>query len=123
MKQERWLTPLAIGGLMWSAGCGKVEAPKAAPPPPPAVVPDNRQSAVQDKVIGIVSKILKKAKNRVRLESRFREDLGCDSLDEAEIVMELEDEFGLKISDDDEATVKTVGQAAALVERLVKQKR
>ncbi|QOR68529.1 acyl carrier protein [Cytobacillus suaedae] len=47
----------------------------------------------------------------VKLESSFKDDLGADSLDVVELVMELEDEFDMEISDDDAEKIATVGDA------------
>lgn len=47
-------------------------------------------------------------------------DLGLDSLDRFELTMELEDEFGIVIPDDDAAPCNTVGEVIALVESKVK---
>jgi acyl carrier protein len=44
-------------------------------------------------------------------EASFQEDLDADSLDLVELIMELEDQFGVKISDDDAQQIQTVGQA------------
>ncbi len=44
-------------------------------------------------------------------EASFQEDLGADSLDLVELIMELEDQFEIKISDDDAQRIQTVGQA------------
>lgn len=46
------------------------------------------------------------------------DDLGADSLDTVELVMLLEEEFGIEIANDDMETLGTVGEAVALVERL-----
>lgn len=48
---------------------------------------------------------------QVTLEASFKDDLGADSLDVVELVMELEDEFNTEISDDDAEKIATVGDA------------
>ncbi len=47
--------------------------------------------------------------------TRFKEDLEADSLDLVELVMELEDNYGVRISDEEAELIKTVGQAADFV--------
>jgi acyl carrier protein len=47
--------------------------------------------------------------------TRFREDLEADSLDLVELVMELEDRYGIRISDEQAERIKTVGQAIDFV--------
>lgn len=51
----------------------------------------------------------------IRDETRFKEDLEADSLDLVELVMELEDRYGVRIPDEDAAKILTVGQAADFV--------
>jgi len=48
-------------------------------------------------------------------EASFQEDLNADSLDLVELIMELEDQFGIKIPDDDAQKIPTVGQAVDYV--------
>ena len=52
----------------------------------------------------------------ITLETRFVEDLKADSLDLVELVMDLEDRYGVEIPDEQLAEVKTVGQIIELIE-------
>ncbi len=54
--------------------------------------------------------------SEVKVEASFREDLGADSLDVVELVMELEDEFDMEISDEDAEKIATVGDAISYIE-------
>jgi acyl carrier protein len=53
--------------------------------------------------------------DKVTPDARFKEDLDADSLDLVEVVLALEEKFGIEIPDDEIAGVKTVGEAADLV--------
>ncbi len=55
----------------------------------------------------------------VKPEASFSDDLGADSLDVVELVMELEDEFDMEISDDDAEKIATVGDAVSYIEAKV----
>ena len=55
-------------------------------------------------------------------EASFVDDLGADSLDTVELIMEFEDEFGIEISDEDAEKISTVGEAVAYLEKLVEGK-
>ena len=52
---------------------------------------------------------------RITVESRFKEDLDADSLDLYELVMELEDRYGVSVPEEDAARIKTVGDAVDFV--------
>ena len=71
-----------------------------------------------EKVQAIIANELGIAKEEITLESRLAEDLGADSLDAVELIMALEDEFGVEVNDDDAQGIKTVGDIVALVEKL-----
>jgi acyl carrier protein len=51
----------------------------------------------------------------IQPDTRFREDLDADSLDLYELVMELEDQYGIKVSEEEAARIKTVSQAVDFV--------
>lgn len=66
---------------------------------------------VLERVTKIIVDRLGVEESQVTLEATFKEDLGADSLDVVELVMELEDEFDMEISDDDAENITTVGDA------------
>ena len=68
-------------------------------------------SSVADKVKKIVVEQLGVSEDQVTPEAKFIEDLGADSLDQVELVMALEEEFGSDIPDEDAEKLTTVGDA------------
>ncbi|GIN91408.1 acyl carrier protein [Siminovitchia terrae] len=66
---------------------------------------------IQERVTKIIVDRLGVEESKVELESSFKDDLGADSLDVVELVMELEDEFDMEISDEDAEKIATVGDA------------
>jgi len=56
-------------------------------------------------------------------DASFVEDLGADSLDTVELIMEFEDEFGIEISDEDAEKISTVGEAIRYLEKSLKEKK
>lgn len=58
--------------------------------------------------------------NKLTRDAKFFEDLGADSLDTVELIMEFENEFSLTIPDEDAEEIKTAGQAIDYIEKYVK---
>lgn len=77
--------------------------------------------AVKDRVIDIVAEQLGVEKEKVNPETSFVNDLGADSLDTVELVMELEEEFDITIPDDAAEKIQTVGQAIEFIEKAQQQ--
>lgn len=71
---------------------------------------------VTEKVTKIVCDQLGVSREKVAIETAFQNDLGADSLDQVELVMELEEEFDISIPDEDAEKIKTVGQAVKYIE-------
>ncbi len=65
----------------------------------------------EQKVLEIIAKELEVDLKQLTPEAKFIEDLGADSLDIVELVMALEEEFGVDIPDEDADKIKTVGDA------------
>lgn len=68
-------------------------------------------ASVEEKVKHIIVEQLGVDEEEVKPEASFVDDLGADSLDVVELVMALEEEFGLEISDEDAEKLTTVKQA------------
>ena len=73
-------------------------------------------ATIEERVIEIVAEQMGVDKTLVTRETSFVNDLGADSLDTVELVMEFEDEFDISIPDEDAEKIQTVGQAIDYVE-------
>ena len=73
-------------------------------------------STIYDRLKGLVTEQLGVDEEEVTLEASFVDDLNADSLDLVELIMSLEEEFGLEISDEDAEKIVTVGDAASYIE-------
>jgi acyl carrier protein len=69
-----------------------------------------------EQVIGIVSEKLGVDKDKVKPDASFVGDLGADSLDMVELLMNLEDNFKMTIPDEDAENIKTVGDAVKYID-------
>ena len=76
--------------------------------------------AVEEKVRDIIVEQLGVAPDEVAPEASFIDDLCADSLDIVELVMSLEEEFDLEISDDDAEKIQTIGDAITYVDEKTK---
>ena len=74
----------------------------------------NREEALE-RVRAILVEQLDVDEEQVTEDASFQGDLDADSFDLVELIMELEDQFGLKISDEDAQKIATVGQAVDYV--------
>ena len=70
----------------------------------------------QDKIRQIIAEQLGVKKEEVTDSAKFVDDLGADSLDTVELVMALEEEFGIEIPDEDAEKLTTVGDALRYIE-------
>jgi acyl carrier protein len=77
-------------------------------------------SEIAQKVKSIIIDKLGVEESEVTTEASFTNDLGADSLDTVELIMEFEKEFNISIPDDQAENISTVGQAIAYLEENVK---
>ena len=73
-------------------------------------------STIMERVKKVVIEQLNVEEDQIKPEANFQQDLGADSLDTVELVMALEEEFGIEIPDEDAEKMTNVGEALRYVE-------
>jgi acyl carrier protein len=73
-------------------------------------------SAIEEKVKEIITKQMGVKSEQITRETSFINDLGADSLDTVELIMEFEDAFDMNIPDEDAEKIRTVGDAIKYIE-------
>ena len=76
---------------------------------------------IQEKIIDIISSQLSVPKEKVVPQASFMDDLGADSLDLVELVMAMEEEFGMEIADEDAEKLQTVQDTIDYVKKHLNQ--
>jgi acyl carrier protein len=79
--------------------------------------------SVEERVKNIVVEQLGVEPEQVTTEASFVDDLGADSLDNVELVMALEEEFGMEIPDEEAEKIRTVGEAINYINSVAEQKK
>jgi acyl carrier protein len=74
-----------------------------------------KKEEILSKVKAVVAEKLNVGEDQVTEDAKFVEDLGADSLDQVELIMALEDEFELKIPEEEAEKLTTVGSAVSYV--------
>jgi acyl carrier protein len=123
-RSPRLAFPLSVTPYTFST---IVPVASGRPVPPFLAVPGSALSggsrvSVEQKVIEIVCEHLAVNKEQVTRNTNFIEDIGADSLDIVELIMELEEEFDIQIPDEQAEKIKTVGEAIDYIERETKKK-
>lgn len=72
---------------------------------------------IRKKVIAIIAEQLAKPEDAITETSHFIDDLGADSLDTVEIIMAIEEAFGIEIPEAEQEKIRTVGDAISYIEK------
>jgi acyl carrier protein len=75
-------------------------------------------SKIEERVINVVQEVLKVDRSKLQMSSKFKEDLGADSLDQVSLIMALESEFKGSISDDDAGKMLTISDAISYIQKM-----
>ena len=71
--------------------------------------------SIEDRVAVVVQEVLRSDRSSITIQSRIKEDFGADSLDQVSLIMALEDQLHVTISDAEAATLITVGDVVKFV--------
>lgn len=71
---------------------------------------------VFERVKALIVDELNVPEEKITLEARLAEDLGADSIDAVELIMNIEDEFEIQVSDEEAQNIKTVGDLVKYIE-------
>lgn len=80
------------------------------------------EDEIAERVKRIIEEQLMVDASEITEKATFIDDLGADSLDIVEMIMELEEEFGIEIPDEDAEKITTVGEAIEYIRSLVEQR-
>ena len=75
------------------------------------------EKSIQERVIEVVCEQLSTNKDNITDQTSFINDLGADSLDTVELVMEFEERFGIEIPDESAEKIQTVGDAVSFIQK------
>ncbi|MGB9762325.1 MAG: acyl carrier protein [Caldimicrobium sp.] len=75
--------------------------------------------SIEEKVIEIIAQKLNLSKDQIKPEASFVDDLGADSLDLVELVMAMEEAFGMEVPDEDAEKLRTVKDVIEYVKQKV----
>lgn len=81
------------------------------------------EESIEEKIKKIIVERLGVNPSEVTEQASFVNDLGADSLDTVELVMEFEDKFGIEIPDEDAEKIRTVGEAISYIKNKIESKK
>lgn len=79
------------------------------------------EKTIEERITDIIAERLELKPDQIIPTASLQEDLGADSLDAVELVMALEEEFGIEITDSDAEELKTVGDVFSYIKDLQKK--
>ena len=79
------------------------------------------EKKASEEIVNMLTKQLNKRPEDVKPESRIKEDLGADSLDVVEILMTIEDKYGVTVPDEMLMQIKTVGDLIKVIDEMAKR--